>query len=73
MIPQQAQEMLTNIYDEAERLSRLVNNLLDIAMLESGSLKLHQELQPLEEVVGRGLKPPGEKAGRPTDYDFAAG
>ena len=52
---QQAQEMLTNIYDEADRLSRLVNNLLDIAMLESGSLKLRQELQPLEEVVGAAL------------------
>jgi two-component system sensor histidine kinase KdpD len=52
---QQAMEMLTNIYDEADRLSRLVNNLLDIAMLESGSLKLHKELQPLEEVVGAAL------------------
>ena len=51
----QAQEMLTNIYDEADRLSRLVNNLLDIAMLESGSLKLRKELQPLEEVVGAAL------------------
>jgi two-component system sensor histidine kinase KdpD len=51
----QAQEMLTNIYDESERLSRLVSNLLDIAMLESGSLKLHKELQPLEEVVGAAL------------------
>jgi two-component system sensor histidine kinase KdpD len=51
----QAQEMLTNILDESERLSRLVSNLLDIAMLESGSLKLHQELQPLEEVVGAAL------------------
>jgi two-component system sensor histidine kinase KdpD len=50
-----AQEMLANIYDEAERLSRLVNNLLDMAKLESGSLKLHQELQPLEEVVGAAL------------------
>jgi two-component system sensor histidine kinase KdpD len=50
-----AQEMLTNIYDEAERLSRLVNNLLDIAKLESGALKLQKELQPLEEVVGAAL------------------
>ncbi len=48
-------EMLTNIYDEAERLSRLVNNFLDIARLESGSLNLHRELQPLEEVVGAAL------------------
>jgi len=53
--PQQAQEMLTNIYDESERLSRLVSNLLDIAKLESGALKLHRELQPLEEVVGAAL------------------
>jgi two-component system sensor histidine kinase KdpD len=50
-----AQEMLTNIYDEADRLSRLVNNLLNIARLESGSLTLHKELQPLEEVVGAAL------------------
>ncbi len=52
---QAAQEMLTNIYDEAERLSRLVNNLLNMAKLESGSLTLHKELQPLEEVVGAAL------------------
>jgi two-component system sensor histidine kinase KdpD len=53
--PPVAQEMLTNIYDEAERLSRLINNLLNMAKLESGSLKLHEELQPLEEVVGAAL------------------
>ena len=52
---QQAREMLANIYEEAERLSRLINNLLDIAMLQAGSLKLHKELQPLEEVVGAAL------------------
>jgi two-component system, OmpR family, sensor histidine kinase KdpD len=50
-----AQEMLTDIYDEADRLSRLVTNLLNIARLESGSLKLRKELQPLEEVVGAAL------------------
>jgi two-component system sensor histidine kinase KdpD len=53
--PGQHQEMLANIYDEAERLSRLVNNLLDIARLQAGSFKLHKELQPLEEVVGAAL------------------
>jgi two-component system sensor histidine kinase KdpD len=50
-----AREMLTNIYDEADRLSRLITNLLNIARLESGSLKLRKELQPLEEVVGAAL------------------
>ena len=58
-----AQEMLANIYDEAERLSRLVNNLLDIAMLQSGTLKLHKELQPLEEVVGAALNRLEKKLG----------
>jgi two-component system, OmpR family, sensor histidine kinase KdpD len=53
--PIQTQEMLSNIYDEAESLSRLVNNLLDIARLQAGSLRLHKELQPLEEVVGAAL------------------
>ena len=52
---EQAQEMLNNIYGEADRLSRLVNNLLNIAKLESGALTLHKELQPLEEVVGAAL------------------
>ncbi len=55
LAPPVAQEMLTNIYDEGERLSRLINNLLNMAKLESGSLKLQAELQPLEEVVGAAL------------------
>jgi two-component system, OmpR family, sensor histidine kinase KdpD len=50
-----AREMLTNIYDESERLSRLINNLLNIARIESGYLRLHKELQPLEEVIGAAL------------------
>jgi two-component system sensor histidine kinase KdpD len=69
----QAQEMLTNIYDEADRLSRLVNNLLDIAMLESGSLKLRKELQPLEEVVGAALNRLEKKlADRPIETSLPA-
>lgn len=53
--PQITQELLTNIYEETERLSRLINNLLNMAKLESGSLKLKKEVQPLEEVVGAAL------------------
>lgn len=68
-----AREMLQNIYDEAERLSRLVNNLLNIAMLESGSLKLHKELQPLEEVVGAALNRLEKKlADRPVQTSLPA-
>jgi two-component system sensor histidine kinase KdpD len=48
-------ELLESIRDEAERLNRLVNNLLDVTRLESGSLQLRREWIPLEEVVGVAL------------------
>ncbi len=40
------------IYEEAEWLNRLVNNLLDMTRLESGTLKVNKEWQPIEEVLG---------------------
>ena len=48
-------ELLESIRDEAERLNRLVNNLLDVTRLESGSLQLRREWIPLEEIVGVAL------------------
>ena len=44
------------IADEARRMSALVNNLLEMARIESGEVKLRREWQPLEEVVGGALK-----------------
>ncbi|HJW73611.1 MAG TPA: sensor histidine kinase KdpD [Geothrix sp.] len=46
------EELLRSAQDEAQRLHRLVTNLLDITRLESGSLNLHTEWMPVEEVVG---------------------
>jgi two-component system sensor histidine kinase KdpD len=43
------------IYDEAERLERLVANMLDMTRLESGSLRLQREWHVLEELVGAAL------------------
>jgi len=48
-------ELLQSAQDEAQRLHRLVSNLLDITRLESGALDLHTEWTPLEEVVGAAL------------------
>jgi two-component system sensor histidine kinase KdpD len=48
-------ELLQSAQDEAQRLHRLVSNLLDITRLESGALDLHTEWMPLEEVVGAAL------------------
>src|SRR4029077_9099984 len=43
-------ELLENIQTEGERLSRLVQNLLETTRLESGAVRLEKELYPLEEV-----------------------
>jgi two-component system sensor histidine kinase KdpD len=48
-------ELLESIRDEAERLNRLVNNLLDVTRLESGTLQLRREWIPVEELVGVAL------------------
>ena len=49
------QELAQVAYEEAERLNRLVGNLLDMTRLESGNVKVEKEWQPLEEVVGTTL------------------
>ena len=43
------------IQDEARRMSTMVSNLLDMARIESGEVKLNLQWQPLEEVVGAAL------------------
>jgi two-component system, OmpR family, sensor histidine kinase KdpD len=44
------------IQDEARRMSTLVSNLLDMARIESGDVRLNLQWQPLEEVVGAALE-----------------
>ncbi|MFN7958917.1 MAG: sensor histidine kinase KdpD [Holophagaceae bacterium] len=48
-------ELLQSAQEEAQRLHRLVTNLLDITRLESGAVDLQTEWMPLEEVVGATL------------------
>ncbi|TMB54725.1 MAG: sensor histidine kinase KdpD [Chloroflexi bacterium] len=48
-------ELKEAIYEEAERLNRLVTNLLDMTRLESGSLALSRDWHSLEELVGTAL------------------
>ena len=48
-------ELLQTIYEEADRLNRLVGNLLEMTRLESGAFEVHKEWQPLEEVIGAAL------------------
>jgi K+-sensing histidine kinase KdpD len=49
-------ELLENIQAEGERLSRLVQNLLQTTRFESGTVRLEKEKYPLEEVVGSVLE-----------------
>ena len=49
-------EIAASMREEALRMNSLVNNLLDMARLQSGAVKLNRQWQPLEEVVGSALK-----------------
>jgi two-component system sensor histidine kinase KdpD len=53
--PSTRHELCQTIAEEAHRLNRLVNNLLDMTRLEAGAIQVHKEWQPLEEVVGAAL------------------
>jgi two-component system sensor histidine kinase KdpD len=48
-------ELLDSVHEEAERLNRLVQNLLEMTRLESGAVQLRKELHPPEEVIGAAL------------------
>jgi K+-sensing histidine kinase KdpD len=51
----QREELLQMICEEADRLERLVTNLLDMTQLASGSLRVRREWTSLEEIVGSAL------------------
>jgi two-component system, OmpR family, sensor histidine kinase KdpD len=48
-------DLLKTVLEEAERLNRLIRNLLDMTRLESGAVKVKKEWLPLEELVGSAL------------------
>lgn len=40
------------IYDEARRMSNLVNNILDMARLDAGAATLNKQWYPVDEIIG---------------------
>ena len=48
-------ELAQAIQEEADRLNRLVHNLLEMTRLESGGIRVRKDWHPLEEVVGSAL------------------
>jgi two-component system sensor histidine kinase KdpD len=70
----QQAEIIDAIRQSARRMNMLMNNLLDMARLESGAVQLHREWQPLEEVVGSALAASAPSlAGRPVAVRLADG
>ncbi|MDP2273476.1 MAG: DUF4118 domain-containing protein [Archangium sp.] len=55
LAPATRDELIDAICVEAERLERLVGNLLDMSRLQSGVLEVKREWVPLEEVIGAAL------------------
>jgi two-component system, OmpR family, sensor histidine kinase KdpD len=47
--------LVAAIREEAQRLDRVVANLLDVSRLEAGALDTHRELWAVDELVGRAL------------------
>jgi len=55
-LPEAGQEMAQALRQEAQRINAMVNKLLDMARLQSGTVQLRLEWQPIEEVVGSALQ-----------------
>jgi two-component system sensor histidine kinase KdpD len=53
--PELRRELASTVLEEAERLNRLVGNLLDMTRLEAGTLEPRREWHSLEEVIGGAL------------------
>ncbi len=49
-------ELAEGISEEAERLNQLLENLLQLTRLESGSLRIEKQWQPVDEVIGSTLQ-----------------
>jgi len=57
-------ELAQAIRDEAERLDRVVGQLLDLSRLEAGAVEPHSELWHVDELVGQALAGLGADAAR---------
>ncbi|WP_329956057.1 two-component system sensor histidine kinase KdpD [Collimonas silvisoli] len=55
----QQQVLAAALHSEMLRMSALVTNLLDMARIQSGEVKLNLQWQPFEEVVGSALRASG--------------
>ena len=72
--PPTRRDLLETIAEEAQRLARLVNNLLEITRLESGAVEIRRDWCSLEEIVGAALnRTEAALEGRPVSTDLPLG
>jgi two-component system sensor histidine kinase KdpD len=55
-LSEQQRQMAQALREEATRMSTMVANLLDMARIQSGEVRLNLQWQPIEEVVGSALR-----------------
>jgi two-component system sensor histidine kinase KdpD len=66
-------ELVESICEEAERMERLVGNLLDMTRLQAGEVSLRKDWLPVEEVAGSAIaRLERQLADRPVAVDVAA-
>jgi len=69
--PEVRNELLQTILQGAERMNRFVSNLLDMARLESGMLRLKKEWCDLQDIIGVSINRLGGSLNRrPMDIDI---
>ena len=56
-------ELARTVYDEAQQMSTLISNLLDMTRLESGTANLNREWIALEEIVGSAVRRMSDRLG----------
>ena len=66
--PEEREEMAAVIQEEARRLSRLVDNLLDLSRLEAGAAEPRRQWASVEELIRAAV---GELAARPQDFSLS--
>jgi two-component system sensor histidine kinase KdpD len=54
--------LIENAHSEADRLNRLVGNLLNMTRIESGTIKLHLEPGDVQDLIGTALEQLGRRA-----------
>lgn len=69
--PREREEMAAVILGEARRLSRLVDNLLDLSRLEAGAAEPRRDWTSIEEVLRAAAQEVGESASSPTELSLS--